>query len=86
MQLVRHEPGTHPISALHDPAPAAPPAGGLVVPGFFRMGTGIAVSEAKSRNGVAWKDSMLAPGTKASALKGCAFFIYLTLRDVRGKA
>lgn len=33
-----------------------------------------------------WKDNMLAPGTKASALKGCAFFIYLKLRDVRSKA
>ena len=86
MRVVRHKPDTHPISALHAPTPAAHGPEASPFRGFSQAGTGIAVSEAKSRNGVAWKDNMLAPGTKASARKGRAFFIFLTLRTVRSTA
>jgi hypothetical protein len=54
--------------------------------GFSKRAQALLYRERRAAKAWLGQTTQSAPGTKASALKGCAFFIYLTLRDVRGKA
>jgi hypothetical protein len=76
MQLVRHQPHSHPIGALRHPGARSRPAASHAVPRLTSAGTGIAVSDVKGRNGVVWQAPSVGFRDKGVRPQGPRLFLF----------